>query len=113
MNLTCRLLWVNLIMDTLAALALATEPPTPELMDRRPTGREAPLITRNMWRSIITQGIFQLTVLFFILYDGELIPGIGITKHTPELRNTIIFNTFVFCQLFNELNSRKLDSKFL
>lgn len=105
-----QLLWVNLIMDTLAALALATEPPSPELLDRAPTGRAAPLITRNMWRSIISQGIFQLTVLFFILYAGDLIPEIGITQHTPELRNTIIFNTFVFCQVFNELNARKLDA---
>ena len=47
------MLWVNLIMDTLASLALATEPPTDELLTRKPYGRKEHMITPGMWRSII------------------------------------------------------------
>ncbi|KAH0452769.1 hypothetical protein IEQ34_017093 [Dendrobium chrysotoxum] len=50
-----KLLWVNLIMDTLGALALATEPPTDHLMKRPPVGRREPLITNIMWRNLIVQ----------------------------------------------------------
>ncbi|CAD6224351.1 unnamed protein product [Miscanthus lutarioriparius] len=49
------LLWVNLIMDTLGALALATEPPTDNLMKRHPVGRREPLVTNVMWRNLFIQ----------------------------------------------------------
>ncbi|VAI44625.1 unnamed protein product [Triticum turgidum subsp. durum] len=51
-----QLLWVNLIMDTLGALALATEPPTDQLMKRTPVGRREPLVTNIMWRNLFIQG---------------------------------------------------------
>ena len=47
------LLWVNMIMDSMGALALATEPPSDRLMDRQPFGRTAPLVNKQMWRNII------------------------------------------------------------
>ncbi|XP_066329647.1 calcium-transporting ATPase 5, plasma membrane-type-like isoform X7 [Miscanthus floridulus] len=50
-----QLLWVNLIMDTLGALALATEPPTDQLMRRPPVGRREPLVTNIMWRNLFIQ----------------------------------------------------------
>lgn len=65
------MLWVNLIMDTLASLALATELPTKELLDRRPYGRTKPLISRRMLVNILGQGVYQLLVLFFMLYLGK------------------------------------------
>ena len=49
------MLWVNLVMDTLGALALATEPPNPEMLQRRPYKRDAPLVSRPMWRNIFAQ----------------------------------------------------------
>ncbi|KAK3435377.1 hypothetical protein EUGRSUZ_C00094 [Eucalyptus grandis] len=58
-----QLLWVNLIMDTLGALALATEPPTDHLMHRHPVGRREPLITNIMWRNLLIQ-VWPLTHLF-------------------------------------------------
>lgn len=61
-----QLLWVNLIMDTFAALALATERPTDELLERKPYGRYDNLITRAMWRNIISQAVFQ--VLFSLTH---------------------------------------------
>jgi Ca2+-transporting ATPase len=54
-----QLLWVNLIMDTLAALALATERPSDDLIRRYPLDRRAPLISFRMWKMIIGQALFQ------------------------------------------------------
>ncbi|CAN0443880.1 unnamed protein product, partial [Hapterophycus canaliculatus] len=59
------MLWVNLIMDTMGALALGTEAPTLELLDRRPYKRNAPLISRPMFRNIMVQSIFQVSSLSF------------------------------------------------
>lgn len=64
------MLWVNLIMDTLASLALATEMPTAELLLRKPYGRRKPLISRTMWKNIIGQALYQLGVIFGILFLG-------------------------------------------
>ena len=64
------MLWVNLIMDSVSALALATEPPTPELLNRRPYCRNALLISLPMWRNIIVQTLFQLLLLFLLLWLG-------------------------------------------
>jgi len=64
-----QLLWVNLIMDTLAALALATENPTPDLLDQKPYGRNEPLISKTMWKHILMQSLYQLVVIFVVLYS--------------------------------------------
>ena len=183
-----QLLWVNLIMDTMGALALGTEPPTPILLERKPYKRQASLISRPMCRNILVQSLFQLALLFYLLFDGARLFGVeqGIacmrysvksrvekyywdartgalsnstvglvmcksfssfcngegTKCLKELKNlpvftsgtvskslndmesfsdncltctkkdythgTIIFNAFIFCQVFNEYTARKL-----
>ena len=64
------MLWVNLIMDTLASLALATEVPTDELLQRKPYGRTKPLISRRMMMNILGQAVYQITVLFIMLFLG-------------------------------------------
>ncbi|KAK1293390.1 putative calcium-transporting ATPase 4, plasma membrane-type [Acorus calamus] len=103
-----QLLWVNMIMDTLGALALATEPPTDELMKRPPVGRGESFITKAMWRNIIGQSVYQLAVLGVLMFDGERLLKIrGSNAH--DVLNTFIFNTFVFCQVFNEINSRDIE----
>lgn len=53
-----QMLWVNLIMDTLASLALATEPPTPELLLKKPHGRKDYIITKKMFKHILGQSFF-------------------------------------------------------
>jgi magnesium-transporting ATPase (P-type) len=63
------MLWVNLIMDTMGALALATELPTPQLLSRRPYPLDAPLISGLMWRNIAVQSCFQLAALAWVLSD--------------------------------------------
>ncbi|KAH8960841.1 hypothetical protein BDL97_05G018100 [Sphagnum fallax] len=103
-----QLLWVNLIMDTLGALALATEPPTDDLMLRKPIGRVEPLITNIMWRNIFIQAIYQIIVLMILNFAGiKILKLSGTHDHKTLVKNTIIFNAFVFCQLFNEVNARR------
>ncbi|KAL4907051.1 hypothetical protein BDW74DRAFT_176652 [Aspergillus multicolor] len=103
-----QLLWINLIMDSLAALALATDPPTEEILDRKPIKGGAPLISTTMWKMIIGQSIFQLIVTL-ILHFG---PRENFLDYPEDIRRSIVFNTFVWMQIFNEFNNRRLDNKF-
>ncbi|XP_021899589.1 putative calcium-transporting ATPase 13, plasma membrane-type [Carica papaya] len=101
-----QLLWVNLIMDTLGALALATEQPSKELMEKPPVGRTEPLVTNIMWRNILAQSLYQVAVLLTLQFRGE-----SIFRVTQKVNLTLIFNTFVFCQIFNEFNARRLEKR--
>ncbi|XP_007939355.1 plasma membrane calcium-transporting ATPase 4 [Orycteropus afer afer] len=111
-----QMLWVNLIMDTFASLALATEPPTDSLLKRRPYGRHKPLISRTMMKNILGHGVYQLTVIFLLVFAGEkffdIDSGRKAPLHSPPSQHyTIVFNTFVLMQLFNEINSRKIHGE--
>ncbi|KAF3623805.1 Calcium-transporting ATPase 9, plasma membrane-type [Capsicum annuum] len=108
---TVQLLWVNLIMDTLGALALATEPPTDHLMHRPPVGRREPLVTNIMWRNLLIQALYQIGILLVLNFQGKSILHLehDDPKHAKMVKNTLIFNAFVFCQIFNEVNARKPD----
>ncbi|EGD82982.1 P-type ATPase [Salpingoeca rosetta] len=108
-----QLLWVNLIMDTFAALALATEQPTPDLLKRKPYGRNKALLSRIMIRQIGGHSIYQLAVILFLVFYGDKmfdIPNGGDlatgTPESPSQHFTIVFNTFVWMQIFNEINAR-------
>ncbi|KAK0608030.1 hypothetical protein LWI29_024394 [Acer saccharum] len=72
-----QLLWVNLIVDTLAALALTAEQPTKELMERIPMGHNAPLITNIMWRNLLAQVFYQITVLLTLHFKGQSAFGVN------------------------------------
>ncbi|KAL3632815.1 Calcium-transporting ATPase 9, plasma membrane-type [Castilleja foliolosa] len=106
---TVQLLWVNLIMDTLGALALATEPPTDHLMDRTPVGRREPLVTNIMWRNLLIQAVYQIAVLLVLNFAGMRILNLDPNQieHSTMVKNTVVFNAFVLCQIFNEVNARK------
>nr|XP_023664560.1 plasma membrane calcium-transporting ATPase 3-like isoform X1 [Paramormyrops kingsleyae] len=111
-----QMLWVNLIMDTFASLALATEPPTEALLLRKPYGRNNPLISRTMMKNILGHGVYQLIIIFTLLFAGEKIfnidSGRNAPLHSPPSEHyTIIFNTFVLMQLFNEINARKIHGE--
>ncbi|XP_038876144.1 calcium-transporting ATPase 4, plasma membrane-type-like isoform X2 [Benincasa hispida] len=103
-----QMLWVNLIMDTLGALALATEPPNEGLMQRKPIGRNVNIITGTMWRNIIGQSIYQITVLLILRFEGKRLLNLTGPDSNITL-DTFIFNSFVFCQVFNEINSRDME----
>ncbi|XP_043827599.1 plasma membrane calcium-transporting ATPase 2 isoform X3 [Dromiciops gliroides] len=111
-----QMLWVNLIMDTFASLALATEPPTESLLLRKPYGRNKPLISRTMMKNILGHAVYQLTLIFTLLFVGEKMfmidSGRNAPLHSPPSEHyTIIFNTFVMMQLFNEINARKIHGE--
>lgn len=110
-----QLLWVNLIMDTFAALALATDAPTEKILDRPPVPKRAALITTNMWKMIVGQAIYQLVVTFTLYFAGAKILHYDLAANDSILKtelDTIVFNTFVWMQIFNEFNNRRLDNKF-
>ncbi|XP_034444781.1 plasma membrane calcium-transporting ATPase 1-like [Hippoglossus hippoglossus] len=111
-----QMLWVNLIMDTFASLALATEPPTEALLLRNPYGRKKPLISRTMMKNILGHAVYQLTLIFILLFLGETLFDIDSGRNTPlhappSEHYTIVFNTFVLMQIFNELNARKIHGE--
>ncbi|XP_052678772.1 plasma membrane calcium-transporting ATPase 2-like isoform X3 [Crassostrea angulata] len=111
-----QMLWVNLIMDTLASLALATELPSMELLKRKPYGRTKALISRTMTKNIMGHSLYQLIVVFVLLFEGNNLFEIDDGKyqkiHAPPTQHfTIIFNSFVMMTLFNEVNARKIHGQ--
>jgi Ca2+-transporting ATPase len=160
-----QLLWLNLIMDTMAALALATETPEEACLTRPPVYKQAPLISNKMWAFIIFHGSWQFALIMVLLFLGHdwfntiEVPGscdynwpslrrnvtvfrnvsgrnvtdwemrpLDMEKYCVEVceetggvfyysnnrcqqgptHSTIIFNTFIFSQIFNIFNARKI-----
>jgi len=115
-----QLLWVNLIMDTMGALALGTETPSVTLLDRKPYLQTSSIISRVMLRNVLVQSGYQLGITLWLVYAGKdtfhiteeylLSNGYGLDK-TNEYLGTFIFNIFVLCQVFNEFNARSIGNK--
>uniref|UniRef100_A0A8C8SHU5 Calcium-transporting ATPase n=1 Tax=Pelusios castaneus TaxID=367368 RepID=A0A8C8SHU5_9SAUR len=111
-----QMLWVNLIMDTFASLALATEKPTESLLLRKPYGKNTPLVSRTMMKNILGHVFYQLMVIFTLVFTGEKLfdidSGRNAPLHSPPSKHyTIVFNTFVLMQLCNEINARKVHGE--
>lgn len=153
-----QLLWVNLIMDTFAALALATEPPTDALLERPPRRRDEYLVNKQMVCNIAMQILYQLAVLFSIIFSGEcwlpefgdeasldvLLENPGYSRYSlrcggghtvrsgrryrlfsnqedykrswykdlgPSRHYTYVFNVFVMMQVFNLVNTRRINPR--
>jgi len=100
-----QMLWINLIMDTMGALALATDEPSNDLLKRKPYGRMDRLVTSSMAFFIVIQCCYQLICMFVVLFEGDNIFGV---QQGSMLHNTIVFNTFVLMQVVNELNCRQV-----
>ena len=153
-----QMLWVNLIMDTLASIALATESPSSKLLTRRPHSKDEHILSKKMIRFIVCHSIYQLFALLLLTCFGDqfipewadldptttdffngtqvryseykvngeyryvrsgrlyLINGdpdyepfldhVGASRHM-----TVVFDTFVFMQIFNFVNARKLENE--
>eukprot|EP01064_Diplonema_japonicum_P002409 TRINITY_DN1151_c0_g1_i5.p1 TRINITY_DN1151_c0_g1~~TRINITY_DN1151_c0_g1_i5.p1 ORF type:complete len:940 (+),score=163.53 TRINITY_DN1151_c0_g1_i5:44-2863(+) len=100
-----QLLWLNLIMDSLAALGLATELPSASLLNRDPLPKNTPIINRSMWGFIIGQGLYQLKVCLFLLSYGHEWLGV---EYFGDSHLTCVFNAFVLLQVANFFNARHL-----
>merc|ERR1719473_1884755 len=68
-----QMLWINLIMDSLASLALATEPPDDSLLDRPPVNRSDSIISEQMWSNMLGQALYQVAILLAIVFRPELV----------------------------------------
>lgn len=127
-----QMLWVNLIMDTFAALALATEPPSEKVLLEKPYGKNESIMSRSMWRNIVCVAIYEIAVLLIIdfirpeIFFGYVDDGTYECMDEPfktidikdtnavkcERRvNTMIFHTFVMLQVFNEMSCRRIKSR--
>jgi Ca2+ transporting ATPase len=141
------LLWINLIMDTFAALALSTEPPLRSIIQGRPNEGGAKILADHVWRQILGISILNMVIMTILIFFGSLIADLQFTNEDalawsdqgrPHCYNdklpphdikqcrpalayfasldkrrlfTYIFNTFVFLQLFNEINCRKIGAR--
>jgi Ca2+-transporting ATPase len=106
-----QLLWINIIMDTFAALALATDPATEKLLERKPDKKTAPLFTVEMYKMILCQSIYQIIVILVFHFRGFEIFHMEHNTENAKIIKTFVFNAFVFAQIFNSVNCRRLDSK--
>lgn len=111
-----QMLWMNIIMDTLASLALATELPSPDLLRRKPYGRTRSLISKLMLKNILAQAVYQLTIIFILLFYGDVLFNIPSGRGRqltalPTQHFTIIFHCLVMMTLFNEFNARKIHGE--
>ena len=128
-----QMLWINLIMDTLAALALATEPPSEEILKKKPIGKLDYMITVTMMKHIIGQSIFQIVVLCVFIFAGPkflfdhtsrrgqrqpnsilIVNGFEINGYDQEdlgysVHAAYNFNCLIFLTIFNFFNCRVLD----
>ena len=107
-----QMLWVNLIMDTFAALALASLPPNSVLMRQQPRDSHASIITSDMMKFIMVTGVI-FAVLMIVMYyafireaNGGPIFVRGINPNINPHEMGIFFSTFVFLQFWNMLNAR-------
>jgi len=106
-----QLLWINLIMDTLAALAFSGEPPLPMHLEEKPKSREEGLISKAMWSSILGNGLF-MTALCVVLLKAPFVHEIFERGENSEaVFLTAFFAIFVFLNNFNKLNVRVEDTK--
>jgi len=118
-----------MVMDTLAAISLATEPPHPTELTQGRVKKADKVFIPEMWRNILGQAVYQILVMIVLLYAGPTMFGIKydlidtpfyVTSNNPLLDGaptnklvhyTFLFNTFMMMQLFNQINSRKLGAK--
>jgi len=100
-----QLLWVNLVMDTLAALAFGGEPPLPRYMKERPVDRDENIVSPYMWTSIVLNGAFiAFLSILFLLYGEEFFLRNG--KHDEEVFLTAFFAFYIFITTINAFNVR-------
>ncbi|MCM1110700.1 MAG: calcium-translocating P-type ATPase, PMCA-type [Clostridium sp.] len=115
-----QMLWVNLIMDTFAAMALASLPPSRTVMHEKPRSRTDFIINRPMWRLIIGVGGIFFLLLLGLLYYFEHTEITSLTEigRVPFGKNTglsgyelsLFFTIFVFLQFWNMFNARAFET---
>jgi Ca2+-transporting ATPase len=113
-----QLLWINVIMDTFAAIALCSEPPRPGLMGVPPKRRDESILTRAMLGNIFITAAFFVVVMNALLlgmeHGGWFAGGGPVSEEFPDLtlrQVTIFFTVYVFFQVWNQINCRSLSPR--
>ncbi|KAG5587931.1 hypothetical protein H5410_048365 [Solanum commersonii] len=103
-----QVLWVKLMVGTLAAVALTIDEPGTKVMQQPPTNQNEPFITNIMWKNILGQALYLISVLLTIQFTGE-----SEYQLSDKEKDTMIFNIFVLCQLSNIFHLRKYEGNLL
>ncbi len=102
-----QILWVNLVIDTLAAIAFGGEPPLPKYMDEKPKSRDGDIISKSMWIRIITSALFVVVIGILIL---KLPAFVSFFPFDPtaesSVSHTAFFTFFMLSAIFNAFNTR-------
>lgn len=116
-----QMLWVNLIMDTFAAMALSSLPPSPSVMKKKPRCREEFIITPIMWKSIVITGGLFFVILLGLLYYFEHTDLTSLTQlwslpfgpnsGLSDYELSLFFTIFVFLQFWNLFNVKAFASR--
>ena len=119
-----QMLWTNLIMDVLGAIAIGTEPYKNSLEKSNRISRRDKIILAEVWRQVLVQALYQIMVVVFLMYFGQFVffentfnlvtepmrDALG--KPTDRLvLDTIIFHSFILMNLFNQVNCRVVDAR--
>ncbi len=95
-----QLMWINLFQDALAALALATDPPSERVLERKPESRTSPIVDVAMWKTIIVQSLYQLAVTYALYFVGPIVFQAQTSLEILQC-NTLVFNAYVWMQIFS------------
>ncbi len=117
-----QLLWINIIMDTFAAIAYSTQPPRRDVLNQKPIPRNASIITPAMIANILMVGIYQTSILFTALFQGWFVESehkynASLSILSPEYLAhnmqslTIFFTMLVMFQFWHKFNCRALTGK--
>ncbi|CAL8990433.1 unnamed protein product [Prunus brigantina] len=104
-----QLLWVNQLIVALVPLSLVTKPPTYELMPGLLVEPGQPLKRYVKWKRLVFQGVYQIVAILIINFQGWSLLKSYTSGHAIKVKNTMIFNTFVVCQIIHQMEARKKD----
>lgn len=112
------LIWVNLVMDVLGALALATAPPLPNTIHEPAITHDTPILAKTVWRQIYGIALWNILIMTIFIFFGASMFGLEyntsdtVSESLAKRQHyTIIFNTFIFLQFFNCINCRVVGPK--
>lgn len=97
-----QMLWINMVMDTLAGLAFAFEPPLRRYMKEKPKSKNEPILNKYMYMQILIMGIYSSCLCFVFLK----LPLINNLYRTPKTMMAAFFGLFIFIDIFNSFNAR-------
>lgn len=114
-----QLLWINMIMDILAALALAAERPQMSVIKNPPVKNSDSIITDTMWRQILGMSAYIIFISIIMIYFADNIWALDYSNADTWINEdgtasnkckvfTLIFNAFIYLNMFNMINSRKV-----